>query len=67
LLEAFLDVLEADELDRFHDAEIVAMMAVVSIVVADDTAVPLVEVVVDVGEVVTGHLAARFIYPDFPT
>ncbi|MDD2742553.1 MAG: hypothetical protein PHV02_09785 [Rhodocyclaceae bacterium] len=66
MFKAFLDVFETDEIDRFNDAEIVAMVTVVGVVVANDaTVITRVDVVIDVGKVIASHFFAHFINPDF--
>mgnify|MGYP007030634169 CR=1 FL=1 len=67
MFKTLFSVFETDKLDRFHDTEIVAMMAIMGVVVTHDASVVAgVQPVVDVCEVVAGDLARNRIDPDLP-
>jgi len=64
LFKALFDIFEADKVDRLHETEVVAMMAIMGIVVADyATIIARVDVVIDVSQVVAGYRLGKLINP----
>lgn len=62
--KAFLNIFEADELDRFHNSKIMAMVAVMRVVVAyHSPIVARVKAMVDIGQVVPGNSPCSHINP----
>jgi len=67
LRKAFLNIFEADELDRFHNSKIMAMVAVMRVVVAyHSPIVARVKVMVDIGQAVPGNSPCSHINPYLP-
>jgi hypothetical protein len=66
LFKSLFTLFEADESNRFHDAEAVAMVTIMGVVVANHTTiVARVEVVIDLSQVVSRDFPC-LIDPDLP-